>query len=116
MQNFDLIQSFKFIYQNNVYFQNSKYNSNLTFHLITRNSNLVIQNFDFELIIGYFELSKSQFKAFNLPQDIFQDKRYQFHSYILVIKVKKLSRYYCETHIIKCLTYHHDYMVSYRRP
>ena len=38
------------------------------------NNDLVIQNFDFELIIGYFELSKSQFKAFNLPQDIFQDK------------------------------------------
>ena len=47
------------------------------------NNDLVIQNFDFELIIGYFELSKSQFKAFNLPQDIFQDKRSKFQ----VIKV-----------------------------
>ena len=37
--------------------------------ILTRigNNDLVIQNFDFELIIGYFELSKSQFKAFNLP-------------------------------------------------
>ena len=52
------------------------------------NNDLVIQNFDFELIIGYFELSKSPFKkAFNLPQDIFQDKRSKFQ----VIKVENFD-------------------------
>ena len=59
------------------------------------NNDLVIQNFDFELIIGYFELSKSQFKAFNLPQDIFQDKRSKFQ----VIKVEILT---CKSQLSKC--------------
>ena len=59
------------------------------------NNDLVIQNFDFELIIGYFELSKSQFKAFNLPQDIFQDKISKFQ----VIKVKILT---CKSQLSKC--------------
>ena len=88
-------------------------NSTVTF---SPNNDLVIKNFEFELIIGYFELSKSQFKAFNLPQDIFQDKRSKFQvikveiltcksqlSKCWVIKVKKMwnynGRYYFETHI-----------------
>ena len=77
-----------------MYFQNSKYNSNLTFCLIARDNDLVIQTFDFELIIGYFELSKSQFKAFNLPQDIFQDKISKFQ----VIKVEIVT---CESQLSK---------------
>ena len=59
------------------------------------NNDLAIQNFDFELIIGYFELSKSQFKAFNLPQNIFQNKKYKFQ----VIKVKILT---CKSPLSKC--------------
>ena len=59
------------------------------------NNDLVIQNFDFELIIGYFELSKSKFKAFNLPQYIFQDKRSKFQ----VIKVEILT---CKSQLSKC--------------
>ena len=84
---FRTVKNFKFVYQNNFlsqhfYFKNSKDNSNFS-----TNNDLVIQNFDFELIIGYFKLSKSPFKAFNLPQDIFQDKRSKFQ----VIKVEILT-------------------------
>ena len=116
-KDFRTFENFKFVYQNNFlsqhfYFRNSKDNT-VTF---SPNKDLVIQNFDFELIIGYFELSKSQFKAVNLHQDIFQDKRSKFQvikveiltcksqlSKCWVIKVKKMfnynGRYYFETHI-----------------
>ena len=77
------VQNFKFVYQNNFLYQHSTLKTQKTTVTFSPNNDLVIQNFDFELIIGYFELSKSQFKAFNLPQDIFQDKISKFQ----VIKV-----------------------------
>ena len=46
----------------------------------------------------YFKLLKSQFIAFNLPQDIFQDKRSKFQ----VIKVKILT---CKSQLSKILSY-----------
>ena len=74
-KDFRTVQNFKFVYQNNFLSQHFYFKTQKTTVTFSPNNDLVIQNFDFESIIGYFELSKSQFKAFNLPQDIFQDKR-----------------------------------------
>ena len=74
-KDFRTVQNFKFVYQNNFLSRHFYLKTQKTTVTCSPNNDLVIQNFDFESIIGYFELSKSQFKAFNLPQDIFQDKR-----------------------------------------
>ena len=93
-KDFRTVKNFKFVYQNNFLSQHFYFKTQKTTVTFSPNNDLAIQNFDFELIIGYFELPKSQFKAFNLLQDIFQDKRSKFQ----VIKVEILT---CKSQLSK---------------
>ena len=49
-------KNFKFVYQNNFLSQHSTLKTQKTTVTFSPNNDLVIQNFDFELIIEYFEL------------------------------------------------------------